>query len=100
MTEKVSMGVAGQFRPVGSHNTDDDIAAADALTVPSGATMLLIQASGADCRYTLDGTTPTAAVGFTLKADAVPALILLADGVVFTIIEETTSALIDYQFGN
>lgn len=99
MAEKVSLGIAGQFRPVGSHQTDDDIGSADILTIPDSATMLLIGATGADCRYTLDGTTPTAAIGFTLKADATPTLIVLADGIIVTIIEEGTSALIDYQFG-
>ena len=101
MASKVGQSYANYpwFRPVGSHTNDTDISAADTLTVPAGATMLLIQSSVADCRYTLDGTTPTAAVGFTLVAGADPTLILLDDGVTVKIIEEGSSALLDYQFG-
>ena len=61
--------------------------------------MLLIQSSVADCRYTLDGTTPTAAVGFTLVAGADPTLILLDEGIAFKVIEEGATAILDYQFG-
>ena len=103
MSEKVALGwkhAMSGFRPVGAHVNDASIASADELTVPDGATKLLIQASGADVRYTLDGTTPTAAIGFTLVAGLGPVIILLEDGVVVTLIEETTDAILDYQFGN
>ena len=101
MTSKVGQSYVNfpRFRPVGSHTNDTDISAVDTLTVPAGATMLLIQASVADCRYTLDGTTPTAAVGFTLVAGADPTLILLDDGVTVKVIEEGSCAILDYQFG-
>lgn len=101
MASKVGQSYANfpRFRPVGSHTNDTDVSSADELTIPAGATMILIQSSVADCRYTLDGTTPTAALGFTLVAGADPTLIVLDDGVTFTVIEEGSSAILDYQFG-
>ena len=99
MGSLVASGNSG-MRPLGSHVNDTDISAADALTPASGATMLLIQASDADVRFTLDGTTPTAAVGFTLVAGLGPTLILLEDGMTVTVIEEGTGAILDYQWGN
>ncbi len=103
MTEKVALGwkaaISG-FRPIGSHTNDADISAADVLTVPDGASKLMIQASGADVRMTLDGTTPTAVLGFTLVAGLGPVIVLLEDGVIVTVIEEGTDAILDYQFGN
>lgn len=100
MASLVASGNDG-LRPIGAHVNDADISSADVLSAAAGATMLLIQASGADVRYTLDGTTPTAAVGFTLFATAEqPTLILLEDGVTVTVIEESASAILDYQWGN
>ncbi len=103
MTEKVALGwkhAMSGFRPIGSHVNDASIATADELTAPAGATKLLIQASGADVRYTLDETTPTAAIGFTLVAGLGPVIILMEDGVTVIVIEETTDAILDYQWGN
>jgi hypothetical protein len=88
------------FKPIGAHVNDTDISSADALSPASGATKLMIQASDADVRFTLDGTTPTAAVGFTLVAGLGPVIILLEAGVTVTVIEEGTGAILDYQWGN
>ena len=99
MGSKVASGNNG-MRVLGAHVNDADISAAAVLTPASGATMLLIQASGADVRFTLDGTTPTAAVGFTLVAGLGPTIILIEDGMTITMIEETTDAILDYQWGN
>jgi len=93
------MRIIGDFQPIGSHVTDDEIGTAAILTPEAGACKLLIQATGADCRFTLDGTTPEAAVGFQLKADDPAMMIVIAKGLTFTIIEEGSSALIDYQWG-
>lgn len=41
-----------------------------ALTVPSGATIAVVQAEGADVRWRDDGTAPTATVGMLLPAGA------------------------------
>ena len=41
-----------------------------ALTVPSGATIAVVQAEGADVRWRDDGTAPTASVGMLLPAGA------------------------------
>jgi len=93
------MRIIGDFQPIGSHVTDDDISVAAALTPESGASKLLVQATGADCRYTLDGTTPEAAVGFQLKSDDPPVMIVIAKGMTITFIEEGSSAILDYQWG-
>lgn len=87
------------FNPVGAHATDATISAATDITPPPGANKVLIQAFGADVRYTLDGTTPTAAVGFQLKAADPPILIPFGPGTVVKVIEETASATVDFQFG-
>jgi len=87
------------LRPVTGHHDGTTITSATILTPPAGATKLLMQAIGQDIRYTLDGTTPTATCGFQLKADDPPLLILVADDMVITVIEEAATADIQYQWG-
>ncbi len=87
------------FDVVGAHQSNSTLSAAVALTPPAGATRLLIQAFGANVRYTLDGTAPTATVGFRLTADADPVLLLIGAGMTVTIIQEATGASIQYQWG-
>lgn len=88
------------FEPVGTHVTNTDISTAAVLTPATGATKLLIQTVGADIRYTLDGTVPTVASGFQLKADDTPIMIAVGFGVIVTVIEEGTAAVLEYQWGN
>ena len=91
--------MAERFIPIGAHTSDDDIATAATLTAPADATKLMLQCAGADCRYTLDGVAPTAATGFTLKADEAPVIIPVNGGAVVKVIEEGTSSVLEYQFG-
>jgi hypothetical protein len=60
---------------------------------------VLIQTTSQNIRYTLDGTTPTAAVGFQLKSTDPPLLIALRDKVILTVIEEAATASLMVQFG-
>ena len=87
------------FDPVGSHLQDTTIAAATTLSAPPGANKLLIQAFGANVRYTLDGVDPTATFGFQLKADDPPIVIPFGPTTIVKVIEETTTATVDFQFG-
>lgn len=84
--------------PIGSHISDTTISASTTLDVPSGANRLLIQALTNNVRYTLDGTTPTAAIGFRLTADEDPLLIVWTPGMTVKVIEETASASIQAQW--
>lgn len=46
------------------------LSSSTAMTVPSGATIAVVQAEGADVRWRDDGTAPTASVGMSLPAGA------------------------------
>lgn len=84
--------------PVGAHGTNTNIAAAFTLTPPAGAYRLVIQALGQNVRYTLDGTAPTATVGFVLAAGDT-ALIQLGARMTIRVIQEAAGAAIAYQWG-
>jgi hypothetical protein len=84
--------------PVGDHTTIADLSSAVTLTPPAGATQVLIQALGQNVRYTVDGTTPTASVGFRMFTDTEPVIIRLASGEVLKLIQETASATAQYQW--
>jgi hypothetical protein len=88
------------FKPIGSHLTMTQCSVATTLTAPSGATKLLLQATGSiDVRYTLDGlVTPTSTLGFVLVHDDPAIAIPVADGVTVTMIEEAANATIAYQW--
>lgn len=88
------------FNPVGAHTANSSLATDVTLTVPDGATKILVQALSQDIRYTLGGTTPTTTLGFQLKADDQPVMIPLGGDTVLKFIEETATATLQYQFGN
>jgi hypothetical protein len=85
--------------PVGDHVSNGAISSATTLTPPATANALLIQATGQNVRYTLDGTTPTASVGFVLRQDDQPLVIDLGVGMTVKVIEESATATIEYQWG-
>lgn len=87
------------FEPVGSHTQNSSLASAAALTIPAGATKLMMSCSTQDIRYTLDGTTPTAAKGFLLAKGGAPVIIPIGNTTVITLIETATTAVLEYQFG-
>jgi len=82
----------------GSHAQDATISAATTLTQPAGANAILIQAFAQNVRYTLDGTTPTATLGFRIAAGDEKLIPVPASGMTVKVIEETASASIDYQW--
>lgn len=87
------------FVPVGAHTSNALISAATTLTLPEGANSILIQVSGRDLRYTLDGTTPTATLGFLLLSGSAPVRIDFTPGVILRVIESAATATLQYQFG-
>lgn len=73
------------------------LSTATALTVPTGATMALIQVSTQNVRYRGDGTNPTATVGQPLLVGA--GLFYYATGLAsLKFIEQTASASLDITY--
>lgn len=87
------------MRPIGSHTQRSDLASAQTISVPDGATHVLMQCATQNVRVTFDGTTPTATKGFLLTAGAtpLPPYPVPAGGSILAI-EVTTTAVFDYQF--
>lgn len=94
------VAIEALFTPVGAHQDGTAISSATPLVAPAGATKLLIQALTQNARYTLDGTTPTASKGFQLKAGDPPVLIPYRAGTTITVIEETATADLQFQWGS
>lgn len=91
------MNPAFVSNPVGAHTTNSSLSSAVSLTRPTGADVLVIQVFTQAVRYTLDGTTPSASTGFKLAAGEYRVIeVGLATAV--KVIEETTSASIQYQW--
>jgi hypothetical protein len=88
--------------PVGSHGYDATISAATVLSRPAGFSPdgVLLQAIDQDVSFTIDGTTPTASIGFVIKAGADPVLIDMSGGQTLTVIEVTATATVQYQWVN
>ena len=89
-----------KFNPYGAHGRQTDLGSAFAPTVPPGATMCVVQALAQNVRFTLDGTTPTAVVGFQIVAGDVERILPVDTRTVLTFIQETAGAELQYQFGD
>lgn len=89
-----------QFSPVGSHQDGLVISSAQPLVNPPGATKLLVQALDQNVRFTLDGSTPTASRGFQLKAGDPPVIVPISANTTVTVIQETATADLQYQYGS
>lgn len=83
--------------PVGSHGSDATISAATEIAVPAGANAMQLQATGQNVRYTVDGTTPSASVGFVLVADADAVFVPANDGMTIRVIEVSAGGAIQWQ---
>ena len=92
MTVKIA-----RLRPSGSHTSNASLSSAVTLTVPDGASGVLVQAITQNIRYTLDGTVPTASLGFRLTAGDAPIMIPI-EGATLKFIQETATATLQYQF--
>jgi hypothetical protein len=69
----------------------------NSLTVPGGASAIYVQALTANIRMTINGTTPTASLGFELRAGDPPVMIA-TEGAKLNFIQEATGAILEYQF--
>ena len=83
--------------PNGSHTQTNSIASATEITIPSGATRVVMQCATQNVRYTLDGTTPTTTLGFLITKATDP-IEVYVKGCTLTVIEVATTAVLDYQF--
>lgn len=89
------------FEPVGSHTSNSSLSGAVTLTVPAGANALRIQALTQNVRIRQDGSAATASVGFRLTAgNDMVTIDGLQPGNTLSVIEETASANLQYQFGH
>lgn len=87
------------FEPVGAHVDGPTLTSAVTLTPPTGATKIMLQALTQNVRFTLDGTTPTASLGFQLKAGDPAVIVQIGNDVTLKVIEETATADLQYQWG-
>lgn len=89
------------FNPLGDHESR----ILDTATVyspgdqPKNAMFILVQAITANIRFTLDGSDPTATVGFQIVAGDPAVIIPLAKNTVLNFIAEAANAVLQYQWG-
>lgn len=84
----------------GGHHSGVVGAAAQTLNVPNqGARYVLIQALTQNVRITVDGTTPTASLGFQLVASDPPLLIPLSEHTIIKVFREAAGATLEWLFG-
>lgn len=89
----------GMLIPRGAHVSSNSLSSALTVTKPDGARSILVQALTQNVRYTLDSTTPTASVGFQLKAGDPPILIPVYNSAI-KFIQETATAVLQYQWSS
>jgi hypothetical protein len=82
-----------------THNSTPLGTASLTLSLPLHAGRIIIQALTQNIRYTLDGTTPTAAIGFQLKAADPPREIEITSGMVMKFFREASGAVLEYEYG-
>jgi hypothetical protein len=82
----------------GTHGQNTTLSSAQTIAIPAGANYVILSAQSQDVRIRLDGTAPTATVGFLINADADPVGIPVAADAVIKAIETAASAKLDYQF--
>lgn len=85
------------YAPVAEHSSGATISSATTLTKPTGATKIIIQALTQNVRFTLDGTAPTATLGFQLLSGGSP-FIIEVTGASIKVIQEAATASLQYQW--
>lgn len=86
--------------PIGAHTQRADLATAQTVAVPNGASHLQITATTQAIRLTTDGTAPTTTKGTLIPAATYIPPIPVPRGGDVKMIETATTATVDYQFFN
>lgn len=89
--------VLADFTPVGGHQSVSLSASVATLSVPDGADGVLMQAVGQNVRYTLDGTAPSASVGFVLAVGGDPIRVPKNADITIRVIREAVGAVLQWQ---
>jgi hypothetical protein len=97
MKSLVSNQTNQAYAPVSTHGSGPTISSAVTLTKPAGATQIMIQAITKNVRFRLDGTNPTASIGFQLRAGADPVIVYVS-GTDIRVIQEEATASLQYQW--
>ena len=84
--------------PVDTHRSYTLGTIVHTLGVPKGASYVLVQALAGNARYTLDGSAPTAAVGFQLVQSDPPILIPISALTTVRFIREAAGTILEYQY--
>lgn len=86
--------------PIGNHTSNSSLSSVVTLTIPANATGVYVQAITQNIRFVYwNGTqNPTTTVGFQIKAGDPPVLIPATTGQLLKFLEETASAVLQYQF--
>lgn len=86
--------------PIGNHSQVSSLSSVQTLTIPNKATGVYVQALTQNVRFVYwNGTqNPTSTVGFQIKAGDPAVLIPATEGQQLKFIEETASAVLQYQF--
>jgi len=88
------------FNPLGAHVRQTSLGSVYTPAPPSGAGMCVVQALGANVRFTLDGTDPSATFGFQLATGDVERVLPIGSATVLKFIQEAAGAEVQLQFGN
>lgn len=85
--------------PKGSHGQIASMSTAKGFSsVPEGARGVFLQARGADVTVRMDGSDPTASIGFVLKDGAAPYPIEFGNFSLFRFFEATDAGKMEYLF--
>ena len=91
----------GAYTPLGYQQiTAGTLASATALTVPTGATIAVIEVEAANVRWRDDGTSPTASVGMILSPNNVLTISGAAELAAIKFILQSGSPILDISYYN
>ncbi len=92
------MQISFSWQLAGSHSQMASILSAQNVTVPTGATAVILTARTKNVNYTLDGTAPTSVLGNILEADKESVLVPVQAGQTLKFIQASATGTVDFQF--
>jgi hypothetical protein len=88
------------FTPLdGEAHRSQDVDTLFTVNIPKHCGEVLVQATGENIRYTVNGTNPTAASGFVLISGNDPLVIPVTNKTTLKFISETAGAILQMAFG-